>query len=214
MSKLIDLVGKRFGRLIVVQFVNKNKFRKFRWLCQCDCGNNVIVQGDNLKNSHTRSCGCFQKEKTSINRTKHGHKKKGRASKTYMIWVAMIQRCINPNNLAYHYYGGRGIKVCNCWKNSFENFLEDMGECLSGHSIDRINNDGNYCKSNCKWATRKQQARNRINNHLETYNKKVQCIAEWAEEYDISPTTLWSRLYKYGWSMSKALITPVRKVRR
>jgi hypothetical protein len=122
----------------------------------------------------------------------------------------MFSRCSNPNNRFYHAYGGRGIVVCERWKSSFKNFLSDMGEAPSGKSIERIDNNKGYCKSNCKWATRKEQQRNMRSNHLKTFDGETKCIAEWAEEFNIKPVTLWSRLYKYGWSIEKALLTPVK----
>lgn len=127
----------------------------------------------------------------------------------------MIQRCTNPNDKRYKNYGGRGITVCKRWRNSFEKFLEDMGEPpTKEHSIDRINNNGNYCKSNCRWVTRKEQNRNKRNNRLITYKGKTQCLIEWAEEYNINYDTLWCRIYKYGWPIEKALTTPVKKRRK
>lgn len=141
---------------------------------------------------------------------KHGHSRKGKWSRTYNSWVHMIQRCTNPNNKDYHFYGGRGINVCKRWMGSFENFLEDMGEALPELQLDRSNNDRGYCKSNCRWATRKQQQRNKHNNRLETYNGKIQCIAAWVEETGISRQVILWRLNN-GWSTEKALTTSVQK---
>ncbi len=198
-----NLVGKKFGRLTVLRFVDKNQWGNYRWLCRCGCGKEKIILGYNLIRGSTKSCGCLH--------TKHGNAKNNDKTKTYRSWQNMIQRCINPEHKYYKHYGGRGIKVCKRWL-KFPNFLKDMDEHPGkGYSIDRINNNGNYCKSNCRWATRKEQARNKRNNHLETYNGKTQCLIEWSEEYNINYKTLCSRIFKYGWSIKKALTTPVRK---
>jgi len=141
--------------------------------------------------------------------TKHGHNTKNGTTATYLSWRGMIQRCTDPNFKQYKDYGGRGITVCQRWEN-FTNFLEDMGERPSRLTLDRIKNDKGYCKSNCRWATRKQQARNRQNNRLITYNGKAQCVAAWAEETGIHKGTILRRL-KLGWSTEKALITPAGK---
>ncbi len=213
MSKFIDLTGKRFGRLIVLRYVDKDKWRDSRWLCLCGCGNEKIILGNNLKRGAIKSCGCLSIEKLIKRSTKHGHSRRKQHSKTYTAWSHMISRCTNPNDINYHNYGGRGITVCKRWR-KFENFLEDMGEPPSAkHSIDRIDNNGNYCKSNCRWATDTEQQRNTRRNHSVTYNGKTQCIAAWAEEYGINDGTLRSRL-RLGWSIEKALTTPVKKRRK
>ena len=182
----------------------------YRWLCECNCGTEKIILGSNLKRGHTKSCGCLLREG---NNTTHGHSKKGKISKTYDSWHSMIQRCTNPNNIAYHDYCGRGITVCKRWL-KFENFLEDMGEVPIGYSIDRIDNDGNYCKSNCRWSTRSEQQRNTTRNHMISFRGKTQCLAAWAEEFHINYSTLCSRIFIYGWSIKKALTTPVKKRRK
>jgi hypothetical protein len=209
---MIDLIRRRFGRLIVVRRVDNNKWGNSRWLCKCDCelGTEKIILGCHLQSNHTQSCGCLQKEKLIKRSTKHGHAKRGEKSKVYRSWLSMVQRCINPKDEKYCIYGNRGIMVCEHWM-KFENFLEDMGEVPSGHQIDRINNNGNYCKSNCRWATRKQQMRNTRQNHLITYNGETQCLIEWAEEYKISYKVLKDRINKLDWSIGKALTTKVRK---
>lgn len=210
MSKIIDLIGKRFGRLVVVKLVGKNKQRNCDWLCMCDCGEKRVISSRYLRDGDTKSCGCLFLEG---NNKKHGYAKAGRISRIYQSWENMIARCTNINNHAYCHYGGRGITVCERWR-KFENFLEDMDEMPEGHQIDRIDNNKGYCKSNCRWATRKQQMRNRRNNHLITFLGKTQCLIFWAEEFNINKTTLWDRICKYGWSTEKALTTPVRKYER
>lgn len=210
MSKFIDLTGKRFGRLTVVQRLGSDRWGNSRWLCKCDCNSQeTIVSSGHLRSNHTQSCGCFHLEKI----TKHGHAIGGKESKTYRSWDHMIQRCTNPNFKQYKDYGGRGITVCERW-NKFENFLEDMEEAPKGLQLDRINNNKEYYKENCRWATKKQQHRNTRKNHLETYDGKIQCIAAWAEKFNINTSTLISRINILGWSIKKALTTPVRKCKR
>lgn len=196
---MINLVDIRFGRLVVVEMVNNNKCGDLRWLCQCDCGQRSVVCGRNLKSGNTQSCGCLREE----SRIRHGHSSRLKQSGTYESWHQMIQRCNNPKNKRYPTYGGRGIRVSEHWK-LFVNFLEDMGERPPNRSIDRIDNDKGYFKENCRWATPKQQQRNRSNNHLITYDGKTQTMAAWAEEMVIPYDTLRFRL-KRGWSIEKAL---------
>lgn len=205
MSKFIDLTGERFGRLVVLRYVGKNHRGRIQWLCECDCGNEKTIVGHRLKSSDTKSCGCLRMEQL----TKHGHSVRGKESKTYKSWENMIQRCTNPKNKRYQDYGGRGITVCKGWF-KFENFLKDMGEAPEEHQIDRIDNNKGYCKSNCRWVTRKEQQRNTRNNHLITFNDKTQCVAAWAEEFNIHERTLNSRLCR-GLSVKEALTTPIKK---
>ena len=204
---MIVLTGQKFGRLTVVEYAGINKWRNYKWLCLCECGKKKVIRSGSLRNGDTQSCGCLQKEITSIIKTKHGHKKKGKTSKIYVVWEAMIRRCTNPNYHEYHYHGGRGISVCERWR-KFENFLEDMGKVPKGLQIDRIDNNGNYCKSNCRWVTPKEQQRNKRNNHLITYDGKTQCLAAWAEEFNICQVLLCGRI-RLGWSTEKALTAPI-----
>ena len=141
--------------------------------------------------------------------TRHGHTTRTKVSQTYKSWETMIQRCHNKNNPKYHLYGGRGILVCQQWR-QFINFLDDMGEAPRGHQIDRIDNDKGYCKSNCRWRTSKQQGRNRRDNRLITFQGKTQCLSEWADETGINRETISSRIRR-GISIEKSLTTAVIK---
>ena len=161
MGSLINLSGQRFGRLVVLDKYRVLDKHHVQWLCKCDCTNELWVRGDDLKSGAIQSCKCLKKERGIKANTIHGHALKTNKSRTYHSWDHMIQRCTNPKNTSYEYYGGRGISVCTRWLNSFENFLEDMGERPEGTSIDRINNDGNYEPNNCRWATKLEQLQNR-----------------------------------------------------
>lgn len=209
MAVSIDLTGKSFGRLVVLKRALDDKRIGTFWLCQCSCGNRKNIRGGDLKNGRTRSCGCLLRETTIKRSFKHGHSTRNQKSKMHSAWEHMIQRCGNPNDSDYIHYGGRGIKVCDRWK-EFVNFLEDMGEPpTKDHSIDRIKNDKGYCKSNCQWATRKDQGRNKRNNHLIAHEGRTQCLSAWAEELGMGSSLLRYRLKH--WSVEKAFTTPVRR---
>lgn len=157
MGIIKDLAGRRFGRLAAKKITGSNRHRQTQWECLCDCGNTVIVGSPHLLNGNTKSCGCLQEE----NRLVHGHAGNGVRTRTYLSWQAMRDNgCLNPKKAGYQDYGGRGITICKQW-DSFTNFLADMGERPPGLTLQRIDNDGNYCPSNCKWATPKEQASNR-----------------------------------------------------
>lgn len=155
MSEKINLKGRRFGRLVVLEEGDKTKEGLIRWHCLCDCGREKIVSGKDLRKNRTKSCGCFQKDVLSKLKSTHNQTD----SPTYKSWKGMHRRCYNSNYKRYPDYGGRGIGVCERW-HSFENFLEDMGERPKGKTIDRIDPDGNYEPSNCRWATPEEQSRN------------------------------------------------------
>lgn len=198
-----DLRGRKIGRLKVLDFHHKGgkKGRTYYYTCLCDCGNTCVKSSSYLlandeKIPH-KSCGCWHRELSVAASTKHGHGKKTDA--TYKAWVELKLRCCNPNNRAYKDYGGRGIKVCDRWLHSFENFLADMGERPGKeYSIDRIDNNGDYCPENCRWATDETQCNNRRSNINITYRGRTQTLMQWCEELGLNYVNARHMLRKTG----------------
>ncbi len=165
MTQMIDLTGKRYGRLLVVNRATRSRSGHSIWSCRCDCGNETLVYATNLRCGGTKSCGCLDRESRANNLTAgipiHGHCAGRKKTRTYTTWASIQQRCTNSNASNYDRYGGQGIAVCDRWK-SFASFFADMGERPEGTSIDRHpNNTGNYEPGNCRWATPKEQQANR-----------------------------------------------------
>lgn len=173
----INKIGKRFDRWVVLERLNK-KTKGYYWFkCQCDCGTIKSVFGGSLRDGGTQSCGCLRLERS----TTHGMTKTG----TFKSWDSMLQRCTNPKAPDYPRYGGKGIKVEDEWLN-FENFYKDMGERPEGTSLDRYpNNKGNYGPGNCRWATQKQQSKNKSVTRYLTYKGKTKLILDWSIEKQI-----------------------------
>lgn len=192
-----DLTGTKFGFLTIKKFNGyKTNYTQF-WECLCDCGNTIIVSKPNLTNNHTKSCGCYKNYK-------HCTTHKMADSRVYNIWIGMKQRCNNPNYAPFNGYGARGIKVCDRWLESFENFLADIGEPPTAkHSIDRIDNNGDYELSNCRWATQTQQANNKRNTLIIEYKNEKKPFQEWCRIFNINNKTAYSRFSTYGWDFGK-----------
>ncbi len=177
-----------------------------RWVCRCECGKEVVVTSSALNRPNgTRSCGCFKMDLM----TKHG----GSYSREYRCWDSMIRRCHGPSSEKREYYKGRGIQVCERWRD-FANFIRDMGVAPSDkHTIDRLDGDKDYQPDNCRWATPKEQARNRRDNTLLTYDGMTLCAKEWSEVMGVGYGTLLNRI-KMGWTVEQILLTPTRVYRR
>lgn len=206
--KRLELKGQRFNKLLVMDFVEVTR-NKSRWLCRCDCGNSKVIEGRRLVSGRTRSCGCLIASSLKDRSLKHGHKGSGQVSKEYTCWQNMKSRCDNPLDKSYKYYGGRGIIICERWRDSFENFYNDLGEMPQGHTLDRIDNDGPYSPENCRWATIDEQGYNKRSNRLITFNGETKALTQWAKILKINVTTLWNRLYTYNWGVEKAFSVPV-----
>lgn len=202
MSKRLQLSGKKFGRLTVVgEWLPGSK-----WECLCDCGCTRFVSSTSLVSNKTLSCGCLLKEKRGTGSLIHGKS----STKTHATWCAMITRCYNEKGRAYKYYGGRGITVCNRWRDSFENFLEDMGEHPKGLSLDRIDNDKGYSKENCRWATTTEQSRNRSTSMKVVYEGVETPIIELSKRFGIKYRSLHKAITDYGKSPEDAVAKLVR----
>ena len=188
-----DLTGERFGTLVVLEQVRTTNGRAKVWLCKCDCGGYCTPTTANLNRGNTKSCGCLQRATAAAAKRKHG----ATGTRTYRIWQNVTARCRNEKSPRYKDYGGRGITVCDEWK-SFENFLADMGECPPGLSIDREDNDGPYCKGNCRWATQKEQALNNRRTIVITYKGVTDSVRGWAVRCGRLPNTVKAGLRRHG----------------
>ncbi len=192
-----DLTGRTFERLTVLERAENRRDGSAQWKCQCKCGNIRTLRRHHLigKDAYV-SCGCYSAEATGKRALSHGHTRRvnGRSSTSpeYRSWNAMIQRCLNPNAPEYKYYGGRGISICEKWK-TFASFYADMGDRPPGKSLDRKDPNGNYEPSNCRWATRSEQASNKRNSLLIAFKGKSQCAMDWSQETGIPYSTIRGR---------------------
>ncbi len=191
-----DLTGQRFGRLTVLEFVPREGTKQSYWKCQCDCGNIKVIAGNSLSCRRTLSCGCHRIEK--ITKVKRKYKDGTIDTRLYKIWKGFKQRCYNKNEPSYKNYGGRGISVCNEWKNDFKAFYDWAIE--NGYSddltIDRIDNNGNYEPSNCRWVNMLEQQRNKRNNVMVEYEGKKMCLSAAAKQAGVSVSSVESRYIK------------------
>lgn len=213
-----DLTGRQFGFLKVITLAGRKLGRsggksapKNFWITECVCGEKHTVFGGDLTRGHTRSCGCKKGQMTSESKIRHGYAAGQRKHKThplYEIWGGIKARCNNPNKWAYKYYGGRGISYDPKWE-KFEGFLEDMGpQWRDGLTIDRINNNGNYCKENCRWATMKEQSQNTSRNVFREYKGKKYTLSQLAAMSLVSYGCFLVRIHVLKWSLERAMTTP------
>ena len=211
MTRFIDLTGKVFGRLTVIKRIENSQGGNARWLCRCSCGNLKEVQGTNLKTKQIQSCGCLRKEISSNKNKKHELSK----SRLYRIYHHMKDRCYRKTDKRYKRYGGRGIKICNEWLEDFMNFYN--WSMANGYqedlTIDRIDNNGNYEPSNCRWITMKEQCKNYSRNVVLTYKNETHCMKEWSEILNIKYETIKYRIKK-GYSIEKILFVGKLKIRK
>lgn len=210
MSKRIDLIGKRFGKLLVIKSIGSDREGKALWLTKCDCGNEHIARGKHLRQKVIVSCGC-----------KKGERHKMRGTRFYRCWQNMRSRCLNKNNPQFYDYGGRGIKVCKRW-NKFSLFHLDLFKSYINHVklygerdtfIDRKDNDGNYEPSNCRWVTREIQNNNKRNNIFLTINGETKSLIQWSKDTGLKRGTIQGRI-KRLWNEEKLLIPILTKSRK
>lgn len=198
MPKILNLTGRRFSRLVALQPSGARRQRSIEWECMCDCGTLTKVASSKLVSGETRSCGCIRAEI----HTTHAMS----STLEYRIWSQMKERCYNPNNSRWPTHGRRGIKVCDRWRNSFENFIADMGARQSqGLSIERLDNDGDYTPQNCIWATSQQQAENRGTTRLIEIDGKRQSLKAWCREVGVPYLRTWKRIAQRGWEPQRAI---------
>lgn len=201
MSRLIDLTGRRFGKLVVLER-SGSRSNNACWLCQCDCGNRKVVCGVELRRGEAKSCGCLQKETVRAVMTTHGHNKNKKRERLYGVWSGMLTRTRNPKSDNYKYYGGRGISVCEQWRD-YEVFREwalrtgydeaaKHGDC----TLDRIDCNGDYCPENCRWVSHKEQVNNQRSNKMITYNGESHNLRQWADILNINYSTFKKYIHK------------------
>lgn len=200
-----EFIGRKYGRLTVKEQLPPDKHKKIHWRCECECGGTATPSTRALTTGNTTSCGCLKKELLGDRSRTHGSSRSG----AYRSWCAMKDRCYRETNQDYPLYGGRGIKVCDRWLHSFENFLADMGERpYVRATIERLDTNGNYEPDNCEWATQKTQTRNKRNSHNLTIDGETKSIGEWAELYGIDSRLIWKRVVNLGWSAEDAVKKP------
>lgn len=215
MGKFVDLTGKRFGRYVVIcrakDKISKNGKKRTTWMCKCNCGNTKEVLADTLVSGHVVSCGCYNKEAAQKRRMTHGETLFGKPTRLYRVWDGIKERCYNPNKNYYSIYGGRGIKMCEEWRCSFDSFKKwAISNGYNGSlTIDRIDTNGDYCPENCRWATPKEQSNNKRNNVFITYNGETKTIAQWSEITGIPFHTIRKR-YVNGWRLEDVFLKPLK----
>lgn len=208
-----DITGQKFGKLTAIKIykVKRNGHTTSTyWLCECECGNFTSVEASRLRTGYTKSCGCLRNRKN-----KNGVDSPD-SEKLYRIWIGMKTRCYNPKAGNYKYYGGKGVSVCDEWKDDFKSFYTWAKE--NGYkknlTIDRIDTNKDYEPSNCRWITQKEQTNNTSQNVLIEYMGETHTLSEWVDILGLSYKTVYSRIYSYGWEPKKAFETPIRKIKK
>ena len=216
MEKVRNLEGQRFGKLVAVECVGRDRHKNALWLCRCDCGREKVVVSRSLVSGNSKSCGCLETGRfmNGVGRIMHG----GSGERLYRVWGGMRNRCYDKNRPDYPNYGGRGIRVCDEWLHDYSAFRDwayanGYDPSLSGKecSIDRIDVDGDYCPENCRWVSMKVQTFNKRNTHRIEYRGKMITLTEASELCGIIPNTISERI-KRGWPVEKAIETPARKL--
>lgn len=224
MRKIKDIIGLKFGKLTAIKRMENKGHNQF-YLCKCDCGKEKVISKSSLILGRTKSCGCLKscllaKRNRKYKLAEKMHKKNTthNLSKTtiYKKYLGIKERCFNKNCEAYKYYGGRGITVCDEWKNNFQNFYDwAMSNGYKDNlTIERIDFNGNYCPENCKWIPRSEQTKNRRNVHKITYKGKTQSLSDWARELNINFNTLYQRVITLKWDITKSFEKPILKRNR
>ena len=200
--KASNLTGQRFSKLVVQSICRQDGSNRMHWLCLCDCGNTIVVRADNLKHGLTRSCGCLRIEATGVGAVTHGMC----GTPEYEIWKGIKKRCCAEDYIEFPQYGGRGITICDEWKESFEAFYRDMGPRPSPeHSIDRRDNNKGYSKENCRWATLVEQANNRRDNLYFDFDGDRKTLTEWCREFGLNYNRIRYLILKKGMSFEDAI---------
>lgn len=208
MSNIIDLTGRKFSHLTVLERVESGRPGLVIWKCQCDCGNITYVRSSNLKSGQVRSCGASEHLREWAYRT---HSMSN--TPLYRKWIGIRRRCYDPKCRSYGRYGGRGIKMCDEWRDSFEAFAKwvEATRTSDDLTIERIDYNGDYCPENCTWADRKAQANNRSYCRMFTYNGKTQNLTQWCEELNLEYKRVHNRIFQLNWSFEKAISAPVNE---
>lgn len=213
MGNCKDITGMKFNMWTALERTGKNKSGGYMWRCRCDCGAERIVEGRSVRIGTSKCCGCTRGKNNAWN-VKHGGKKE----RLYSVWKSMKSRCLNKNDPSYNRYGGRGISICSDWLDyaKFRNWALFSGYDPKSEyrkcTLDRINNDGNYCPENCRWVTQKIQNNNRSSNHYVTNSDGVsRTLSGWAETTGIRKDTLRRRIFVMNWNVDRALTEPVHK---
>jgi len=190
------MMGQKFGRLEVISFAGHDSHSNAMWRYRCQCGKEKVARGSSLRAGRVQSCGCLRDEVAKTFNVTHGHRRHSEKNPTYTTWISMIQRCTNPKAKGYLRYGGRGITVCDRWRNSFENFLADVGERPSkAYSIDRFpDNNKGYEPGNVRWATRSQQMNHRRCCRYLEFEGRTQTIQQWRKELGLGRGVIEGRI--------------------